>query len=436
MRRTWQRFVLRLSAVAVRHSILKHSRQTHMQENVCILDSLSLSFIRTGGEQDRVLLLLRIHSAHAALSVRCVYRSEAFFAGVLRLGSLTIIRSVRLGLATRSHPSPTMLVRPRGRVRLVSASQMIGPFVHVLFHMDCARCTARALHAIQALVPQQVSWASPSSARAMACETSNSCIPGEAHRPGKRRCSQPRYWLYQAASEGCLPCVQRLVRDGVVDVRCTSENQGYSALDFAKWAQLQGVAGAKEVVAFLAQETGVDAASQSSTGQSAAEPVPSRDCSPGVSHPPSKRRRADRKCWLFGAASAGCLRCVRHYVEDESVDPLSRSETNGWTALDFAEWARQQGVAETTEVEAYLAVVHLVDVCAGGEDPSSAATLPESDPGPAEGPGMKLMRRQGWRPGQGLGKRDHGRREPVEADQSRLSGQRHGLGFHAMPPPK
>ena len=276
----------------------------------------------------------------------------------------------------------------------------------------------------------QVSWGSPIiSAWAMACETSNSCIPGEAHRPSKRRCLQPRYWLYQAASEGCLPCVQRLVRDGVVDVRCTSENQGYSALDFAKWAHSQGVAGAEEVAAFLAQETAVDAASQSSTGPSAAEPLPSGDCRPGVSHPPAKGRRADRKYWLFGASSAGCLRCVRHYVEDEGVEPLSRSDTRGWTALDFAGWAVQQGVAEAAEVEAYLRMVHLVDVCEDGEGPSSVATLPESDLGSAEGPGVKLLRLQGWRPGQGLGKHSQGRREPVEADQSRKKGQKHGLGF-------
>ena len=50
--------------------------------------------------------------------------------------------------------------------------------------------------------------------------------------------------------------------------------------------------------------------------------------------------------------------------------------------------------------------------------------------------GMKLLLRQGWRRGQGLGKDNQGRRAPVEADRSRLGGQRHGLGFHTVPPPK
>ena len=252
----------------------------------------------------------------------------------------------------------------------------------------------------------------------MACGAGNGCIPGEAHRPSRRRCSQPKYWLYQAVSEGCLPCVQRLLREDGIDARSTSENQGYTALDFAAWAQEQGVAGAKEVAAFLAQEPGVDAVSQSNAGPVAAELVPVPACSPGVSHPPSKRQRPHRKYWLFGAASAGCLRCVRHYVENEGVEPLSKSDSHGWTSLDFAVWAGQQGVVGAKEVEAYLKKDHLVD--------------PES----AEGPGMKMMLRQKWRPGQGLGKRSHGRLEPVEADHSRLGGQRHGLGFHAVPPSK
>ena len=77
----------------------------------------------------------------------------------------------------------------------------------------------------------------------------------------------PEYWFFQAACEGCLPCVQRLVRADGIDVHSTSQTQRYTAMDCAVWAQDEGVAGAEEVVAFLAQEIGVNAASQSSTRQ-------------------------------------------------------------------------------------------------------------------------------------------------------------------------
>ena len=82
--------------------------------------------------------------------------------------------------------------------------------------------------------------------------------------------------------------------------------------------------------------------------------MPGRECRPGVSHPPSKRRRPLRKYWLFEAASAGCLRCVQYWVQDKEVDAASKSDTNNYTALDCAEWARQQDNVRTEEVEEYL----------------------------------------------------------------------------------
>ena len=189
---------------------------------------------------------------------------------------------------------------------------------------------------------------SPTPAETKACPASDTgCIPGEAHCPSKHRCSQDKYWLFKAAQDGCLPCVQRMVRQGGIDPCSTSDTQGYTALDFANWAKERGVAGAQEVAAFLAQETGAD----SDDGWS----VVQLECTPGVSHPPTKRRRALRKYWLFGAARAGCLRCVRHYIDVEGVDPASKSDTHGWSALDFAVWARQQGVVGAAEVETFMA---------------------------------------------------------------------------------
>ena len=145
-----------------------------------------------------------------------------------------------------------------------------------------------------------------------------------------------------------------MLREESIDARMTSETQGYTALDFAQWSAEQGVAGASEVAEFLGQYTTVAAEGQPETEQPEAPPKPPSDCIPGASHRPSKRQRSQRKYWLFAAASAGCLRCVRHYVEEESVDPGSKSDTHGWTVLDFAVWAKDQGVADAEDVETYL----------------------------------------------------------------------------------
>ena len=234
--------------------------------------------------------------------------------------------------------------------------------------------------------------------------------------------------------------MQRLVREDGIDVCSTSENQGFTALDFANWAHEKGVAGAKDVAAFLAQEIGVGPASLPSTGHSASASTPSVRCSPGVSHPPSKKRRSQRKYWLFEAAGAGCLQCVRHYLVEECLELQSKSDSQGWTALDFAAWARQQGVIEAVEVEEYLTwMTRWADVCpvadalwlegAHERRPPTVTPPPESPAESAQGIGEQLMLRQGWQPGQGLGRRGQGRRTPVEADTSRSRGQKHGLGF-------
>ena len=180
------------------------------------------------------------------------------------------------------------------------------------------------------------------------------CIPGVSHRPSRRRCHLPQYWLFRAASDGCLPCVQRLLHEDGVDIHGTSLTQAYTALDFAMWARQQGVTGADAVVTFLSREIATDVEGEWEIVQLEAPARPIDQCLPGVSHLPPRRRREQRKYRLFWAASAGCLRCVRHYIADEGVDPGSKSNTQGWTALDFAAWARQRGVVGADDVEAFL----------------------------------------------------------------------------------
>ena len=104
----------------------------------------------------------------------------------------------------------------------------------------------------------------------------------------------------------------------------------------------------------VAQETVTVAEDQISAKQSATPSVPASDCIPGESHPPPNRRRKQRKYWMYWAASSGCLCCVKYFIEEEKVDPGSKSDTQGYTVLDFAEHARDQGVDGAQEVEEYL----------------------------------------------------------------------------------
>ena len=74
-------------------------------------------------------------------------------------------------------------------------------------------------------------------------------------------------------------------------------------------------------------------------------------CVPGESHKPAGQRRGDPRYWMFKAASDGCLPCVRHFLEHEKVHPDSRSQSQGYTVLDWAVWAREQGRPGAEAVE-------------------------------------------------------------------------------------
>ena len=77
------------------------------------------------------------------------------------------------------------------------------------------------------------------------------CTFGTTHRPGKRRVGLKKYWLFQAASEGCLACVQRYLEKEGVASSDVSETHGYSVLDWSLWAQKQGVSGSEVVTEYL-----------------------------------------------------------------------------------------------------------------------------------------------------------------------------------------
>ena len=65
---------------------------------------------------------------------------------------------------------------------------------------------------------------------------------------------------------------------------------------------------------------------------------------PGPEEHRPTQRHADgkREYVLFKAAEDGCLSCVKWLIEQEGVDPNSRSENNGYTVVGFADWGLHQ----------------------------------------------------------------------------------------------
>lgn len=86
---------------------------------------------------------------------------------------------------------------------------------------------------------------------------------------------------------------------------------------------------------------------------------PSQTACPSTAHVPSTRP-GNRIYWLFQAAQEGCLECVRRLVEEEGLDVDSKSQTQGWSALSFAEWGRDKFGNDTTDVRAYLEAISRV----------------------------------------------------------------------------
>ena len=57
------------------------------------------------------------------------------------------------------------------------------------------------------------------------------------------------------------------------------------------------------------------------------------------SHRYRKQPRRDNDVYTcFGAASAGCLDCVKYLIEVRGVSDKAKSEGSGYTIADFAEW--------------------------------------------------------------------------------------------------
>ncbi len=85
--------------------------------------------------------------------------------------------------------------------------------------------------------------------------------PDTAHIPTQKsaRAGGREYYLFAAAYDGCLTCVQKLVEVEKVDVFATPRSCKYTALDFAEWEVSQQTSRAPQcerVVAYLRQRMG------------------------------------------------------------------------------------------------------------------------------------------------------------------------------------
>merc|ERR1712008_11200 len=98
-----------------------------------------------------------------------------------------------------------------------------------------------------------------------------------------------------------------------------------------------------------------------------------------------KGGRNNSKYGLLYAAQAPCIECVKYYVEHEHVDPKSKSDSRGYTAISFAEWelskCRSQDIAEYESVLLYLRPL-VTDDGARGKGEGAEAAAAASQPSP------------------------------------------------------
>ena len=58
-------------------------------------------------------------------------------------------------------------------------------------------------------------------------------------------------------------------------------------------------------------------------------------------HKPTKNRQGKLKYWFFHAVRDGCQKCVKKLVQEMGVDKHAKSDTQGYDAMDFADWFDQ-----------------------------------------------------------------------------------------------
>ena len=78
------------------------------------------------------------------------------------------------------------------------------------------------------------------------------CSCGKDHTPNSvARRTNVQYWMFQAAFQGCKPCVQQCIEVIGVEPGIQSWHQKYTAMSWAQWGREKHVLGTKEVVAYM-----------------------------------------------------------------------------------------------------------------------------------------------------------------------------------------
>ena len=191
------------------------------------------------------------------------------------------------------------------------------------------------------------------------------CPRGKVHTPKTcDRRKELRNWFFQAAYQGCKPCVSHCIGELGIDPGTQSYQRKHTATTWAKWGREQGIAGTEEVIAYLDSllpdfAPSADAIEDPTMCMDDFRPESPYICPYGKDHTP---RKADQRqyigYWMFQAASQGCKTCVQHCIDVKGIDPSVQSRRRKYTAMSWATWGRKQQVQGTDEVVAYLASKH------------------------------------------------------------------------------
>ena len=108
---------------------------------------------------------------------------------------------------------------------------------------------------------------------------------------------------------------------------------------------------------------------------------------------------------LFYAITAGCKLCVRYLLHDVGVSAVAPSKTQGYTAVDLAEWA-EKNAGDDASIER----AEIIDMVRTRAAVDAGASL--NKPFHSE-KANRMMLRMGWIPGQPLGATGGGLMTPL-----------------------
>ena len=148
--------------------------------------------------------------------------------------------------------------------------------------------------------------------------------------------------MFAAAQAGCLECVKQCLEEKHISLCFTSLTADYTVLDYAQHGFAKGFAHTNAVVTHLEQLKWPPLEEMKKAHV---------QCIGLEAHAPSWRHWRRPQYWFFQAAQDGCLQCIQTGVEKGDLDPQVRSDTKGYTLMDYALYG---GAAKTEAVQQYL----------------------------------------------------------------------------------